>query len=212
EPVSKAPATKEPIMIIVLKSGASDAEVEDVCHRITAMGYSPHTIRGALRTVIGAVGDDRGKDALRSLESLECVESVTPILKPYKLASRHPPGRRPQRAELLAAQARRRRREARPPEAGHGHDDPGVAPVRGVRAGARQPERHPLRAGYPDFRGLDAVHARPERCARRQEALAPAHLRRPEPRHGPLGARRGDGHGWRRGRRRWAHHRGPPPT
>jgi len=75
-------------MIIVLKSGASDAEVEDVCHRITAMGYSPHTIRGALRTVIGAVGDDRGKDALRSLESLECVESVTPILKPFKLASR----------------------------------------------------------------------------------------------------------------------------
>jgi len=75
-------------MIIVLKSGASDVEVEDVCHRITAMGYSPHTIRGALRTVIGAVGDDRGKDALRSLESLECVESVTPILKPFKLASR----------------------------------------------------------------------------------------------------------------------------
>jgi len=34
------------------------------------------------------VGDDRGKEALRSLESLECVESVTPILKPYKLASR----------------------------------------------------------------------------------------------------------------------------
>ena len=75
-------------MIVVLKSGATDAEVEDVCHRITSMGYSPHTIRGALRTVIGAVGDDRGKDALRSLESLECVESVTPILKPYKLASR----------------------------------------------------------------------------------------------------------------------------
>jgi len=75
-------------MIIVLKSGATDVEVEDVCHRITSMGYSPHTIRGALRTVIGAVGDDRGKEALRSLESLECVESVTPILKPYKLASR----------------------------------------------------------------------------------------------------------------------------
>src|SRR5262245_56608108 len=75
-------------MIIVLKSGATDTQLEDVCRRITAMGYSPHTIRGALRTVIGAVGDDRGKDALRSLESLECVESVTPILQPYKLASR----------------------------------------------------------------------------------------------------------------------------
>jgi 3-deoxy-7-phosphoheptulonate synthase len=52
------------------------------------MGYRAHTIRGELRTVIGAVGDDRGKDRLRALESLECVESVTPILQPFKLASR----------------------------------------------------------------------------------------------------------------------------
>ena len=75
-------------MIIVLKSGATEIEVTEVCRRIAEMGYAPHTIRGALRTVIGAVGDDRGKDALRGLGSLECVESVTPILKPYKLASR----------------------------------------------------------------------------------------------------------------------------
>jgi 3-deoxy-7-phosphoheptulonate synthase len=75
-------------MIIVLKSGSSDAEVEDVCRRIQAMGYRPHTIRGELRTVIGAVGDDRGKERLRALESLECVETVTPILQPFKLASR----------------------------------------------------------------------------------------------------------------------------
>jgi 3-deoxy-7-phosphoheptulonate synthase len=52
------------------------------------MGYKPHTIRGEVRTVIGAVGDDRGKERLRALESLECVESVTPILQPFKLASR----------------------------------------------------------------------------------------------------------------------------
>ena len=74
-------------MIIVLKSGSTDAEVEDVCRRIRAMGYTPHTIRGEVRTVIGAVGDDRGKERLRALESLEIVETVTPILKPYKLAS-----------------------------------------------------------------------------------------------------------------------------
>jgi 3-deoxy-7-phosphoheptulonate synthase len=75
-------------MIIVLKSGASDAQVADVERRIVAMGYRPHTIRGELRTVIGAVGDDRGKERLRALESLETVESVTPILQPFKLASR----------------------------------------------------------------------------------------------------------------------------
>ncbi len=75
-------------MIIVLRSGATDAEVADVEHRIQTMGYRPHAIRGELRTVIGAIGDDRGKERLRSLESLECVESVTPILQPFKLASR----------------------------------------------------------------------------------------------------------------------------
>jgi 3-deoxy-7-phosphoheptulonate synthase len=75
-------------MIIVLRSGSTDAEVADVCRRIESMGYRPHTIRGELRTVIGAVGDDRGKERLRVLESLESVESVTPILQPFKLASR----------------------------------------------------------------------------------------------------------------------------
>src|SRR5438445_1845567 len=75
-------------MIIVLKAGSSDAEVEDVCGRIERMGYRAHTIRGELRTVIGAIGDDRGKDRLKSLESLECVEAVQPILQPFKLASR----------------------------------------------------------------------------------------------------------------------------
>jgi len=75
-------------MIIVLKSGASDGDVADVERRIRAMGYTPHTIHGELRNVIGAIGDDRGKERLRALESLECVESVTPILQPFKLASR----------------------------------------------------------------------------------------------------------------------------
>jgi 3-deoxy-7-phosphoheptulonate synthase len=75
-------------MIIVLKSGASDSDVADVERRIRAMGYTPHTIHGELRNVIGAIGDDRGKERLRAVESLECVESVTPILQPFKLASR----------------------------------------------------------------------------------------------------------------------------
>jgi 3-deoxy-7-phosphoheptulonate synthase len=75
-------------MIIVLKAGTGDADIENVTQRIQAMGYRAHTIRGELRTVIGAVGDDRGKERLRSLEALDCVEAVTPILQPFKLASR----------------------------------------------------------------------------------------------------------------------------
>ena len=61
------------------------AEVE---RRIRAMGYTPQTSRGELRNVIGAIGDDRGQERLRALESLECVETVTPILQPFKMASR----------------------------------------------------------------------------------------------------------------------------
>jgi 3-deoxy-7-phosphoheptulonate synthase len=75
-------------MIIVLKSGASDGEIEDVARRVRALGYSPHVIRGEVRTVIGAVGDERGNEDLLSLENLECVEAVQRILQPFKLASR----------------------------------------------------------------------------------------------------------------------------
>src|SRR5260370_5097223 len=75
-------------MILVLRGGLSDAEVQHVCRRIERMGSRAHTIRGELRTVIGVVGDDRGKERLKSLESLECVETVEPILPPCKLASR----------------------------------------------------------------------------------------------------------------------------
>ena len=46
-------------MIIVLKSGTSEQDVAAVCRRIEAMGYQAHTIRGEVRTVIGAVGDTR---------------------------------------------------------------------------------------------------------------------------------------------------------
>ena len=75
-------------MIIVLKSGVTDAEVEAVCRRVVELGYQPHTIRGEFKTVIGAVGEERGKADLRILEALETVERVVPIQQPFKLASK----------------------------------------------------------------------------------------------------------------------------
>ena len=75
-------------MIIVLKSGISEADIEAVCRRIEEMGYRPHQIRGEFKTVIGAVGEERGQQDLRILEAMETVESVMPIQQPFKLASR----------------------------------------------------------------------------------------------------------------------------
>ena len=75
-------------MIIVMRKGAAASELKAVKARIRELGYRPHVIHGETRQVIGAVGDERGKAVLHDLESLPGVESVVPILKPYKLASK----------------------------------------------------------------------------------------------------------------------------
>jgi 3-deoxy-7-phosphoheptulonate synthase len=75
-------------MIIVMKAGAVKKDKDAVLKRIRELGYKPHVIHGTTRDVIGAVGDERGKLVLQSIESMHGVESVVPILKPYKLASK----------------------------------------------------------------------------------------------------------------------------
>jgi 3-deoxy-7-phosphoheptulonate synthase len=75
-------------MIIVMKAGATKRERDEVIKKIKELGYKPHIIHGTTRDVIGAVGDERGKVILQSIEFMHGVESVVPILKPYKLASR----------------------------------------------------------------------------------------------------------------------------
>jgi 3-deoxy-7-phosphoheptulonate synthase len=75
-------------MIIVMKQGVSRDQLLEVKQRIRELGYKPHVIHGETRNVIGAVGDERGKTVLQTLESMPGVEAVVPILKPYKLASR----------------------------------------------------------------------------------------------------------------------------
>ena len=75
-------------MIIVMRKGASKDNLAEVKKRIKELGYQPHVIHGETRNVIGAVGDERGKDILQSIESMPGVENVVPILKPYKLASK----------------------------------------------------------------------------------------------------------------------------
>ena len=75
-------------MIIVMAPDATPEEIEKVEDTIRKLGYTPHAIVGVERKVIGAVGDEREKDRLQSIETMGGVESVFPILKPYKLASR----------------------------------------------------------------------------------------------------------------------------
>jgi 3-deoxy-7-phosphoheptulonate synthase len=78
-------------MIIVLKPDTTKAQADEILAKIESMGLKSLYMPGVERTVLGAIGDERILGQLR-LESHPQVESVKPILAPYKLVSRdiHP--------------------------------------------------------------------------------------------------------------------------
>jgi 3-deoxy-7-phosphoheptulonate synthase len=75
-------------MIVLMKKNATPEQIDHITEWIASIGYKPHLSRGVERTLIGAIGDERGKVHLKSAVSLPGVEKVVPILKPYKLAGR----------------------------------------------------------------------------------------------------------------------------
>jgi 3-deoxy-7-phosphoheptulonate synthase len=78
-------------MIIVLKPGATREQAEALMSRIASEGLRPLYLPGEERVVLGAIGDERLLARLR-IESDPVVETVKPILAPYKLVARemHP--------------------------------------------------------------------------------------------------------------------------
>src|SRR5215203_681259 len=73
-------------MMIVMKEGATPAEIAAVVKRVASVGAHAHISAGELVTVIGAIGD-REHVANLELDGYPGVDHVTPITKPYKLAS-----------------------------------------------------------------------------------------------------------------------------
>jgi 3-deoxy-7-phosphoheptulonate synthase len=74
-------------MIIVLRPEAGLEDAREILAQIEALGLKPLHMPGTERTVLGALGDERILGKLR-LENHPLVESVTPILAPFKLVSR----------------------------------------------------------------------------------------------------------------------------
>ncbi len=74
-------------MIVVLKEGATKAQIKAVESKIVEMGFKTHPIHGDVKTVIGAIGDKRNVNK-NFILSLDGVEEIVPIMLPYKLASR----------------------------------------------------------------------------------------------------------------------------
>ena len=73
-------------MIIVTKPDATEEQIQHIVERIKEWGLKAEVSRGAVRVVIGVIGPE---DVIREkpIAAIPGVESVTPVLKPYKLVA-----------------------------------------------------------------------------------------------------------------------------
>jgi 3-deoxy-7-phosphoheptulonate synthase len=76
-------------MIVNMRAGATEEQINHVVERIKECGYQAHLIRGEERTVIGVVGNsDKRRSELEALSSAAGVEEIVKISHPFKLAAR----------------------------------------------------------------------------------------------------------------------------
>lgn len=74
-------------MIIVMRQGATEDQVEYICAKVRELGLTPQVSKGVHHSVIGVIGEEK-KILVKPLEAYPGVESVVPIQKEFKLASR----------------------------------------------------------------------------------------------------------------------------
>jgi 3-deoxy-7-phosphoheptulonate synthase len=75
-------------MIVEMKKGATTKEINGVTQRAKSLGMDVQMNKGTDKTVVAILGGDTGKLATDVFAILPGVESVTRIMKPYKLSSR----------------------------------------------------------------------------------------------------------------------------
>jgi 3-deoxy-7-phosphoheptulonate synthase len=73
-------------MIVVMKAGATQGQIDHVVERVEGLGLRSHIIVGTEITVVAALGEKRD-GAKQALETADGVDKVVPILAPYKMAS-----------------------------------------------------------------------------------------------------------------------------
>jgi 3-deoxy-7-phosphoheptulonate synthase len=74
-------------MIVVMKTGASEDQVQNVQKAIRELGFKDHRILGEERAVVAVLGHVY-PELVDELSTLDGVDSVVRISKPFKLASR----------------------------------------------------------------------------------------------------------------------------
>ncbi|MGM0508978.1 MAG: 3-deoxy-7-phosphoheptulonate synthase [Fusobacteriota bacterium] len=74
-------------MVIVMKNGATEEEIEKVVNRVEELGLKTHKVVGEHKTIIGVIGDEAILRA-HPVDPYDGVEAVNAIEKPFKFASR----------------------------------------------------------------------------------------------------------------------------
>ncbi len=74
-------------MFLTLKKGVTNTQLEYIAKKIKKLGFRAHISKGAKKIVVGVIGENAIL-ARDTFESMEIVDFITPISKPYKLASR----------------------------------------------------------------------------------------------------------------------------
>jgi 3-deoxy-7-phosphoheptulonate synthase len=74
-------------MIIVLKKGTKQEDIDNLLDKVKSLGLKPMVSQGQERTIVGVIGPE---DVIRlqPLEAYPGVDKVMPVLAPYKLVSR----------------------------------------------------------------------------------------------------------------------------
>ena len=75
-------------MIVVMKSGSPEAEINRISEELTSWGLTPEKIVGKHKVVIGLVGETADLDPLQIQEVSPWIEQVLRVELPYKRASR----------------------------------------------------------------------------------------------------------------------------
>jgi 3-deoxy-7-phosphoheptulonate synthase len=78
-------------MVVVIKKGTSDEQLENLKHYLESFGVDIHESKGEFETILGLIGDTSHIDT-DLLSSLSIIDSVTRISEPFKAANRkfHP--------------------------------------------------------------------------------------------------------------------------
>ena len=74
-------------MIIVASKGITAQQLDHIRERVESLGLRTHVSIGETRTIIGCIGDEARLSGV-SMLSIPGVDSVHPVMRPYKLAAR----------------------------------------------------------------------------------------------------------------------------